>query len=71
MGFWKMLVGSDPAVSSTRIMSIFLVVVGVGIAVSGVVKWWIYGGELAGVTALVSSLIGFGVAGKAVQNVLN
>lgn len=70
MGFFKSMMGSDSSVSATRVQSVLLVLVGIGIAIAGVVRWWYGQSDLAGIIGLVSTLIGFGVAGKAVQNIV-
>ena len=57
-------------ISTTRVQSMMLVVVGICIAVSGFVAWWMYNKDLAGVIGLAGMLIGAGVTGKAVQNVM-
>jgi len=70
MNWLGKLFSDSSEVSTTRIQSMMLIVVGIGISIAGFVAWWMYNKDLTGIIGLAGMLIGTGVTGKAIQNVV-
>ena len=66
--FLKTMLSDDQSVSSTRIMSLWLIILGTIISGVGVYRWAADGEDITDILTLVIAIFSLAVGGKTAQN---